>query len=150
MNGGAKIRETARGLVRRYGTASPAELCDYLGVRMFRCKLPERTGGVSFQAQTGPVVLLSRKLAGAELRYCCAHELGHVLLDPGLNAQTMASRTNLCIPRFVREADLFAACLLIEPSLEKWHESYDTLTVEQIACLAGLPVRVADLWQESQ
>lgn len=150
MSGGTDIRGLARGLVRRYGTSSPAELCDYLSVRMFRCELPEQMGGVSFQTQTGSVILLSRSLAGAELRYCCAHELGHVLLHPGLNAQTMADHTNLCIPKFEREADFFAACLLIEPSLREWHESYDPLTVEQIACLAGLPVRVASLWQEGR
>jgi Zn-dependent peptidase ImmA (M78 family) len=150
MSCATKIRELALGLVRRYGTFSPAELCDYLSVRMFRCELPEQMGGVSFQTQAGAVILLSRKLTGTELRYCCAHELGHVLLHPGLNAQTMADCTNFCIPRFEHEADLFAACLLIEPSLGEWQESYDSLTVEQIACLAGLPIRVVNLWQKSR
>ena len=146
-----KIRELARGLVLRYGTSSPFELCDYLCVCVCRCELPESMGGVSFQKQSeGSVVLLNRDLGAAEQRYCCAHELGHVLLHPGLNAQTMADHTNLCIPKFEREADFFAACLLIEPSLEEWNESYDPLTVEQIACLTGLPLGVVNLWQENR
>lgn len=146
-----EIRELARSLVLRYGTSSPFELCDYLSVCVCRCELPESMGGVSFQKQTkGSVVLLNRDLGAVEQRYCCAHELGHVLLHPGLNAQTMVDHTNLCIPKFEREADFFAACLLIEPSLEEWNESYDPLTVEQIACLTGLPLRVVNLWQESR
>ena len=146
-----EIRKLSHGLVHRYGTSSPFELCDYLSVGVFRCELPQQMGGVSFQKQTdGSVILLSRDLGAVEQRYCCAHELGHVLLHPGLNAQTMADHTNLCIQKFEREADFFAACLLIEPSLEEWNESYDPLTVEQIACLSGLPLRVADLWRENR
>lgn len=146
-----EIQELARSLVRRYETSSPFELCDYLCVGVYRAELPEQMGGVSFQKQTeGSVILLNRDLGALESRYCCAHELGHVLLHSGLNAQTMADRTNLCIPRFEREADFFAACLLIDPSLKDWDESYDPLTVEQIACLSGLPLRVVNLWQEKR
>ncbi len=146
-----EIREMTRHLVRRYGTSSPSELCDCLSVCVYRCELPERVGGVSFQKRPeGSVILLSQNLGEAERRYCCAHELGHVLLHPGLNAQTMADRTNLCIPRLEHEADFFAACLLIEPSLKEWSESFDPLTSEQIACLSGLPLRVANLWRENK
>lgn len=144
-----KIQDLARRLVRRFGTSSPFELCDYLHIDIFRSELPEQVRGVSFQKQAqGSVILLNRGLGALERRYCCAHELGHVLLHPGMNAQTMADLTNLCVPRFEREADFFAACLLIEPCLEEWSESYDPLTVEQIACLSGLPRRVVNLWQE--
>lgn len=146
-----EIREMAGGLVRRYGTSSPFELCDYLSVCVYQCELPKGMGGVSFQKRPeGSIILLSRDLGTADLRYCCAHELGHVLLHPGLNAQTMADHTNLCIPKFEREADFFAACLLIDPSVKEWNESFDPLTEEQIACLSGLSLRVTSLWRENR
>lgn len=144
-----KIRQLALGLTERYGTSSPFELCDYLHVDVFRFDLPEQVRGVSFQKKPeGSVILLNNDLDAHEGRYCCAHELGHVLLHPGMNAQTMADLTNLCIPRFEREADFFAACLLIEPNLAEWDECYDPLTLEQIACLACLPDGVVRLWHD--
>lgn len=146
-----KIRELASGLVRQYGTSSPFELCDCLSVDIYRCELPAQMGGVSFQTQaSGRIILLNQDLRSVESRYCCAHELGHVMLHPGLNAQTIAGHTCLCIPRFEREADFFAACLLIDPSLDEWSGCFDPLTVEQIACLAGLPLSVTDLWLENR
>lgn len=141
------IRSLADGLTSRYGTSSPFALCDSLRIDLYRFDLPERVDGLSFQTRGGKrIILLNRCLGEPESRYCCAHELGHALLHPGLNAQAMADLTNLCVPRLEREADLFAACLLIDPSLEEWSLDYEPLTAEQIACLAGLPRRVVDLW----
>lgn len=146
-----KIQELARSLVRQYGTSSPFDLCNCLSVDVYRCDLPAQMGGVSFQTQAaGSVILLNEALRGEERRYCCAHELGHVMLHPGLNALTVAGHTSLCVARFEREADFFAACLLIEPSVDEWSECYDPLTADQISCLAGLPLRVTDLWMENR
>jgi Zn-dependent peptidase ImmA (M78 family) len=141
-----QIEKLAHGLTQQYGTSSPFELCDYLGIDVFGPELPARVKGLCFQNQEGgSVILLNRTLEGQEKKFCCAHELGHVLLHPGLNAQTMADLTNLCVPRYEHEADFFAACLLIDPDLDEWSQSYDPLTVDQIACLSGLPKRVVDL-----
>lgn len=145
-----KIEDLAHRLVKRYGTSSPFELCDYLQIDIFRSDLPIQVRGLCFQKQPkGSIILLNRELNAGESKYCCAHELGHVLLHPGMNAQTMADLTNLCIPRFEREADYFAACLLIDPNLEEWNRSYDPLTLEQIGCLTGLPKKVVCLRFES-
>ena len=141
------IKPLADRLTCRYGTSSPVELCDRLRIDIYRFDLPKRVEGLSFQTREGKlIILLNRSLGESESRYCCAHELGHALLHPGLNAQAMADLTNLCVPRLEREADLFAACLLIDPSLEEWSRSYEPLTAELIACLSGLPRRVVDLW----
>lgn len=142
-----EIRELACRLVQQYAATSPFELCDSLAVNVFRCELPAQMDGVSFQTEENiSVILLNRNLAGIESRYCCAHELGHVMLHPGLNALSMAEHTFLSVPRFEHEADFFAACLLIEPFLTEWNERYEALTAEQIACLSGLPLKVVQLW----
>lgn len=142
-----EIRELACRLVQQYAATSPFELCDLLAVNVFQCELPAQMGGVSFQTEeNNSVILLNRNLGKMERRYCCAHELGHVMLHPNLNALSIAEHTFLCVPRFEKEADYFAACLLIEPHLAEWNECYGTLTVNQIACLSGLPLKVAQLW----
>jgi Zn-dependent peptidase ImmA (M78 family) len=153
VNGGTdmeKIQKTADHLVERFGTTSPFELCDFLRIPVFMFDLPESVRGLSLQKVDGsPLILLNQTLGEWEKRYCCAHELGHELLHKGLNAQAIADRTNLCVPRLEKEADYFAACLLIDPSLPEWSESYNPLTLQQIACLSGLPEKIVVLWHDS-
>lgn len=147
-----KAEELADGLVRQFGTSSPFELCDYLRIRVLRSELPESVRGLSFQQPQdgGSVILLNRGMGVRESRYCCAHELGHVLLHPGLNAQAMSDLTDLCVPKLEHEADFFAGCLMIGPSFEEWSSCFDPLSEEQLACLSGLPRRVASLWCETE
>lgn len=141
-----RIEALAHRLTQRYGAVPPFDLCDALGVGVFRWDLPARVRGLYLQAAGGaPVILLNSALAGREEAFCCAHELGHALLHAGLNAQRMTDLTDLCVPRYEREADYFAACLLIDPNLGEWNRSYDPLSREQIACLSGLPEKVVDL-----
>ena len=140
------IADLAHRLTRRYGTFSPFELCDCLNIGIQRPELPEATRALYFQTETGDsIILLNSVLSELESRYCCAHELGHILLHPGMNAQTISDLTDLCLPRYERQADLFAACLLIDPNLDEWVHSYDPLSLQQIACLSGLPERVVGL-----
>ena len=140
------IPDLAHRLTRRYGTSSPFELCDCLGIRVQRPELPEATQALYFRTPEGhSIILLNSVLAEPESRYCCAHELGHILLHPGMNAQIISDLTDLCLPRYERQADLFAACLLIDPDLDEWVRSYDPLSLRQIACLSGLPERVVSL-----
>jgi Zn-dependent peptidase ImmA (M78 family) len=144
------IREFADKLERQYGTSSPFELCDYLNIEFFRSELPETVRGLCFQKDDNcSIILISSSLDENESRYCCAHELGHTLLHPGLNAQAMVDLTNLCVPKLEHEADYFAACLLIDPTIEEWCEMYEPLTLKNIACLAGLPQSVVNLWHET-
>lgn len=141
-----EIERLAHRVTARFGAGSPLRLCDRMGVRVLRLDLPERVRGFCFRtAQGGPVIVLGEILSGKEIEYCCAHELGHLLLHPGLNAQVIGDLTNLCAPRYEREADFFAACLFIDPNLGEWSRTYDPLTQEQIAALTGLPERVVGL-----
>lgn len=136
-------------MVEKFGTASPFELCDFLRIPVLTSDLPESVRGLSFQDVNGnPAILLNQVLGAWERRYCCAHELGHELLHKGLNAQTIADRTDLCVPRLEKEADYFAACLLIDSFLPEWSESYNPLTLQQIACLSGLPEKIVVLWHD--
>ncbi|QAT48459.1 ImmA/IrrE family metallo-endopeptidase [Caproiciproducens sp. NJN-50] len=143
MNG---IEKLAHRITKRFGSSSPFCLCDCMGVQVRRLDLPERVRGFCFRTEAGqPIIVLQETLSKTESGYCCAHELGHLLLHPGLNAQVVSDLTNLCAPRYEREADLFAACLLIDPNFEEWSQTYNPLTQEQIARLSGLPRRVVGL-----
>jgi Zn-dependent peptidase ImmA (M78 family) len=141
-----KIEKLAHRITSRFGNNSPFLLCDCMGVQVQRLDLPKQVRGFCFRTDAGaPVIVLKEDLSKTESGYCCAHELGHLLLHPGLNAQVIADLTNLCAPRYEREADFFAACLLIDPNYDEWSLTYDPLTQDQIARLSGLPRRVVGL-----
>ena len=140
-----EIEALARKTVERYGTASPFTLCDRMDIPIVCLELPKRTQGFCFQNGTKSVIVLDLELTDRQREYCCAHELGHVLLHSGLNEQAAADLTNLCTCRYEKEADYFAACLLIDPNLGEWNRTYQPLTVELIASLSGLPERIVGL-----
>ncbi len=143
MNG---IERLAHRITKRFGDGSPFFLCDCMGIQVRRLDLPKRVRGFCFRTESGkPIIVLQETLSEMEDCYCCAHELGHLLLHPGLNAQVIADLTYLYAPRYEREADFFAACLLIDPNFDEWSLTYNPLTQEQIAELSGLPRRVVDL-----
>ena len=147
MNG---IEKLAHKITARFGSNSPFCLCDCMGIYVHRLDLPKQVRGFCFRTETNqPVIVLQETLSKTESGYCCAHELGHLLLHPELNAQVIADLTYLCGPRYEREADLFAACLLIDPNLNEWAATYHPLTQEQIVQLTGLPQHVVGLRFES-
>lgn len=141
-----EIEKLAGKITARYGTNSPFSLCDCIGISVVQMKIPQCMNGFYFKKESGEsVIVLSASLSQLESGYCCAHELGHVLLHPKLNAQVVTDLTNLCVQKYEREADYFAACLFIDPNINEWNRIYDPLTLEQIASLSGLPERVVGL-----
>ena len=142
-----EIERLAHRITARFGADSPLRVCDRMGVPVLRLDLPRRVRGFCLRDRSSgrPVIVLGDSLSGTESEYCCAHELGHLLLHPGLNAQVIGDLTHLCAPRYEREADFFAACLLIDPNFREWSRTYDPLTQEQIAALSGLPEQIVEL-----
>ena len=66
---------------------------------------------------------------------CTAHELGHALLHKGVNAVFLTDSTNFVTGRYEREADLFAAALLI--NVEDIIQNGSS--IERIAKITGVP-----------
>ncbi len=62
----------------------------------------------------GVSVVISNTLRSPDDRACAAHELGHALLHRGVNTFFLSENTNLVCGRYEREADLFAAALLLD------------------------------------
>ena len=140
-----RIERLARSLCRRYGGCGVFELCDRLGILVLWQELPDAVNGFYVRVGGRCVIVLSTLVANELRGYVCAHELGHVLLHSRTNAVELENLTNLSLPRLENEADYFAACLLLEDSLDAWRLSYDQLTLQQVARLSGVPERVVRL-----
>ena len=143
---GNSAEKLARALRGRYGPCGVFDLCDRLGVAVVYQELPPRVNGFYVRFGSRCVIVISGLVPPERRDYVCAHELGHVLLHPGLNEQTMADLTDLCTKKLENEADCFAACLLLEERMKEWSRCCESLTANQVSQLSGVPRRVVELW----
>lgn len=130
----AKLRE-------RYGTSDPFELCGDLDILVLNFDLPTKVRGFFSNISGCKVIYLSFALNENERRMVCAHELGHALLHEKINGIFISSSTLLVPSRYEREADMFAAHLLIEDD-EEMFDHCGLSTYEQIAMFTGIDERL--------
>lgn len=119
----------------------PFLAAEALGITVLYLELPECTRGICYEIQGKRIILLNNTLSKSEGRYVCAHELGHAILHPELNYSFLLSRTLYEPKKFEREADIFAAELLIEDSVLKLPE-FKAMSVSQIAAALCLPEKL--------
>lgn len=90
-----RIKELARQLAERFGTADPFALCAALDITVLPSGCLPASGAFT-DARTGRAILyLNGALEENERRTVCAHELGHALLHEGHNALFLRERTRL-------------------------------------------------------
>ena len=137
MNG--KILNTVKNLIEKYGTNEPEELCHRLGLVLLDCDLPEVTKGFCLTLSAGRAIVLNNQLQRNERPACIAHELGHALLHNGLNYMFVSQNTCMVTGKYEKEADLFAAALLL------WNKSLpENSTIDQIANTHHLPLSAVE------
>ncbi len=134
-----RIKKITQAITQKYGTNSPFELCDLLGVQVVYTELPLKVKGFCIRLLQNHVIVLNQDLTMQESRVVCAHELGHYLLHGNMNALEIEENTNLCLPRYEREADYFAACLLLQEECLQEQGPFDVMTVEHVATMSGVP-----------
>ncbi|MBC8570604.1 ImmA/IrrE family metallo-endopeptidase [Zongyangia hominis] len=136
------IRTLAADLIAAFSTRDPFELCDALDILVLKADLPIGMNGFFTTLLGHRVIYLALGLPRERQRQICAHELGHALLHQQMNRLFMEKSTHLAQGRYEREADLFAACLLIDDNMLKEGEGR---TIEELSCLAGVDRRLMEL-----
>lgn len=139
------IERLARYLRAQYGDGDVFELCDRMVIPVLWQELPRQVNGFCLCFGHRFTIVMNELAPQPLHEYVCAHELGHVLLHGKTNAIQLEELTNFCLPRLENQADYFAACLLLQNCLPDWREWYSPLTVERVAQLSGLPIRVVRL-----
>lgn len=109
-----RIEHYALSLKQKYGTNDPFELCRCLGITFLRTDLPRKLSGFYMEKNGRQAITVSEALSSPCDRAVAAHELGHAMLHKGLNLIFLCENTNFVQGRYEREADLFAAALLID------------------------------------
>lgn len=129
-----KIKSAIKEIKLKYGTVNPKELCDQMDIVLLFTDLPKQTRGFYMSTSKGDAIVVNQNLQGVERNACIAHELGHATLHGGLNYMFMHSSTQMVTGRYEKEANRFAALLLMQST-----EVYYGATIEQLANGMSLP-----------
>ncbi len=137
------IKDTAYGLAARFGCCEPFELCEKMGITVLEHELPSGINGFTVRMEGMPFIVLNDSLSGFDRRITCAHELGHIVLHSETNTVDLSINTSFCINKYEREADCFAAHLLMLAEAGEL-EGMEAVTSESISQITHLPVSVIE------
>ena len=130
-------------LKRKYGTDDPEEIADYLGVTIIRMPLEDVVAGFYKLLKRRKYIFLNSDIDDdVFLRVVLAHELGHAIMHPKENWAFMKSKTLLLTSRIEKQANIFAAFLLIDDDMLEEFYGY---TEEQFCNCTGYPLELLGL-----
>lgn len=137
------IKERIKQLTSKYKTSCPYQLAKCLNVHIIFYNLHHEINGYYKYDRRNKYIVINNNLDEKEKRFTCAHELGHVILHPRVNTPLMRQNTFLSISKIEREANRFAAHLLIPDT--KFTECYEQMTIYDIASMHNVPIELVRL-----
>lgn len=136
-----QIVDTAEEVLDKYGGKDVFETAENSGANVWFRKL----GGLKgfYICENGErYIVINEELDDVMKKVVCAHEFGHDMLHRelsggGIREGTLFLETN----KTEREANLFAACVLISDE-ELLDAVYESVNISQVASLLGLPPEI--------
>ncbi len=137
------IREKVLQLKQKFDTECPYELAGYLNIHVLNHDLHKEIRGYYKYDRRNQFIVINSNLDEYYQRVVCAHELGHAVLHKKVNTPFMRQNTFLSVEKIELEANRFAAHLLVPD--ESLFDSYDQMTIYNIASLHNVPVELVEL-----
>lgn len=134
------IKSTVAYYVRKFNTRNPFEIADSLRIQYIVGYMGTYSGCYLY-LKRHRCIFINDELPEEEMRLVMAHELGHAILHRRENCYFIRNKTFLATARIEKEANTFAAELLIPDSLILENPGY---TKSQIAGLAGYDEKIMD------
>ena len=138
-----KKKKCVQDMVIEQGSAEPKTICENMGIITLSLELPKRVNGFTINRKGRWFIVLNNMLNDDEKRFTTAHELGHITLHKCTNSISLSCNTDFIVSKYEREADMFAAYLLLTAEYDSCIEC-DTVTVKQISQLAHIPEEKVD------
>lgn len=107
------IKEKVKQLQQRYQTSCPYQIAEHLKIHVLHHDLHPEIRGFYKYDRRNRYIVINNNLDETYQRVVCAHELGHAILHSRANTPFMRKNTLFSIDKLEREANTFAAELLI-------------------------------------
>lgn len=137
-----KTEHIVRELIAVFHTSEPDTICDKMGVITLEQDLPDRVKGFTVKMNGINFIVLNKSLEYYRKRFTKAHELGHIIMHNGTNSLELSLNTGFCVSKYEREADSFAAWLLMLAEMSEF-EGVESLTAEDVSRIAHIPMYAA-------
>lgn len=134
------IKERTNQLKERYNTECPYEIASYLKIHVMQHDLHHDINGYYKYDRRNQYIVINDNLDQHLQRVVCAHELGHAVMHKHVNTPFMRNNTFLSVSKIEREANRFAAELLIPDDSLKNVES-----IQQLASIHNVPIEIVKL-----
>ena len=129
-------------LIKKYGSSDPVDLCEKMGIIVHDHDLPEHINGFASSYENIPFMVLNSSLNYYNRKITAAHELGHIILHGATNSVNLSMNTSFCTSKYEREADCFAAHLLIAEEISQL-EDMECVTVQDISMVTHMPLSMS-------
>lgn len=134
------IKKIALHLIKKYNTQNPFKIADDLKIEYIIGPMGQYSGCYLY-LKRHRCIFINEDLPENDRHFVMAHELGHALLHRKENCYFIRNKTLLSTLRIEKEANTFAAELLIPDSLIYENSG---MTKNQLARLAGYNEKILD------
>jgi len=134
------IKKIALHLIKKYNTQNPFKIADDLKIEYIIGPMGQYSGCYLY-LKRHRCIFINEDLPENDRHFVMAHELGHALLHRKENCYFIRNKTLLSTSRIEKEANTFAAELLIPDSLIYENSG---MTKNQLARLAGYNEKILD------
>lgn len=138
-----RIKRKAQEIISLYKTAEPDEICEKMNITVFDSDLPDNVNGFTVKLLESRFIIINRNLDGYKRRVTVAHELGHIILHGDTNSVNLSCNTGFCVSKYEREADGFAAYLLLYAEMSSF-DGYESVTSQDISKITHIPQQTID------
>ena len=127
--------------IKKVGTNDPYKIAEYLGIHVVHAPLGNISGMYKY-IERSKWIFIGSDNDDISKKVVMAHELGHALMHQKENCCFMAHHTLLLTSKIERNANLFAAILLITDDLLL---QYNGFTTNQFSKCTGIDEELIDL-----
>lgn len=127
------VKSIVEKLCKKYGTNSPYELCELMGITVTKCELGT-IRGYYHHAYRVKQIFLNCNLSRNDELVVLSHELGHAVIHPTSNTPFFKGNTLMSVDKMEIEANKFSMELLIADDMI---QEYCELTISQLSKITG-------------